>query len=168
MTRRQWSASVKASAGNKCQFCGSADRLESHHIKPLCDYPQLEFAAYNGVCLCHSCHVKAHGGTFYRPKGKPINYYPQKNHSPEETQAVQAFISTLAAAIDEKMERDNGNAANYDRVELRLPKGLEQLLQDHAESRGETLNGFVNRAIQETLSRDLCEDSLELYEACKE
>lgn len=60
------------------------------------------------------------------------------------------------------------NAANYDRVELRLPKGQKQTLKDHAESRGETLNGFVNRAIQETLSRDLCEDSLELYEACKE
>lgn len=46
------------------------------------------------------------------------------------------------------------NAANYDRVELRLPKGKKQVLKDHAESRGETLNGFVNRAINETVERD--------------
>ena len=46
------------------------------------------------------------------------------------------------------------NAANYDRVELRLPKGKKQELKDHAEGRGETLNGFVNRAIEETLERD--------------
>ena len=46
------------------------------------------------------------------------------------------------------------NAANYDRIELRIEKGLKQGLKEHAESRGETLNGFVNRAIKETLDRD--------------
>lgn len=46
------------------------------------------------------------------------------------------------------------NAANYDRVELRLPKGKKQELKEHAESRGETLNGFVNRAILEAIARD--------------
>lgn len=46
------------------------------------------------------------------------------------------------------------NAANYDRIELRVDKGQKQALKAHAESRGETLNGFVNRAIQETLKRD--------------
>ena len=46
------------------------------------------------------------------------------------------------------------NAANYDRIELRVDKGQKAALKAHAESRGETLNGFVNRAIQETLERD--------------
>lgn len=46
------------------------------------------------------------------------------------------------------------NAANYDRIELRIEKGQKQVLKEHAESRGETLNGFVNRAIKETLERD--------------
>lgn len=64
--------------------------------------------------------------------------------------------------------KDRYNAKAYDEIKVRVGKGQKQLLQDHAESRGESLNGFVNRAIQETLSRDLCEDSLELYEACKE
>ena len=46
------------------------------------------------------------------------------------------------------------NAANYDRIELRVEKGQKQALKEHAESLGETLNGFVNRAIRETLKRD--------------
>lgn len=46
------------------------------------------------------------------------------------------------------------NAANYDRIELRIEKGQKQALKEHAEARGETLNGFVNRAIREAVERD--------------
>lgn len=46
------------------------------------------------------------------------------------------------------------NAANYDRVELRLPKGKKETVQTHAEALGESLNGFINRAISETMERD--------------
>lgn len=46
------------------------------------------------------------------------------------------------------------NAANYDRVELRLPKGKKETVQAHAEAQGESLNGFINRAISETMERD--------------
>ena len=43
---------------------------------------------------------------------------------------------------------------NYDRVNLTLTKGKKEALQAHAASKGESLNGFVNRAINETLDRD--------------
>ena len=46
------------------------------------------------------------------------------------------------------------NAANYDRVELRLDKGQKDVVKAHAEARGESLNAFVNRAISETMERD--------------
>ena len=46
------------------------------------------------------------------------------------------------------------NAANYDRVELRLEKGQKALTKAHAETRGESLNAFINRAITETMERD--------------
>lgn len=46
------------------------------------------------------------------------------------------------------------NAANYDRVELRLDKGQKELVKVHAEAQGESLNGFINRAITETMERD--------------
>lgn len=46
------------------------------------------------------------------------------------------------------------NAANYDRIELRVEKGQKETIKAHAERRGETLNGFVNRAIAEAIERD--------------
>lgn len=45
-------------------------------------------------------------------------------------------------------------AKAYDRVNLTLPKGRKTELQAHAEQRGESLNGFIGRAIFETMQRD--------------
>ena len=42
----------------------------------------------------------------------------------------------------------------YDRVELTMPKGRKAELQAHATTNGESLNGFVNRAIDEAVERD--------------
>ena len=42
----------------------------------------------------------------------------------------------------------------YDRMELTMPKGKKADLQAHAATKGESLNGFVNRAIDETMDRD--------------
>ena len=39
------------------------------------------------------------------------------------------------------------NAANYDRVELRLPKGRKAEVEAHARNMGETINGYVNSLI---------------------
>lgn len=46
------------------------------------------------------------------------------------------------------------NLKNYDRVELRLPKGKKETLKTHAEEQGESLNAFVNRAIDIALDLD--------------
>ena len=43
---------------------------------------------------------------------------------------------------------------NYDRVNLTLPKGQKDRIKAHAESRGESVNAFINRAISETLERE--------------
>lgn len=47
--------------------------------------------------------------------------------------------------------------ANYDKVLLRLPKGKRAEIKTHAEKRGESINGFVGRAIAETMQRDAME-----------
>ena len=44
--------------------------------------------------------------------------------------------------------------SNYDRMEILLSKGKKADLQIHAESKGESLNSFVNRAIDEAVERD--------------
>lgn len=42
----------------------------------------------------------------------------------------------------------------YDRINLTVPKGEKDLIQAHAEAHGESTNGFINRAIVETMERD--------------
>lgn len=46
---------------------------------------------------------------------------------------------------------------NYDRVNLTLPKGQKDRIKAHAESRCESVNAFINRAISETLEREAAE-----------
>lgn len=43
---------------------------------------------------------------------------------------------------------------NYDSVMIRMPKGKKEQIKAHAETKGESLNGFVNRAIDETMESD--------------
>lgn len=45
-------------------------------------------------------------------------------------------------------------AEAYDRINLTLPKGRKEELKAHAESRGESVNGFINRAIENQIERD--------------
>ena len=43
---------------------------------------------------------------------------------------------------------------NYDRVNLVMPKGSKDDFRTYAEKNGESLNGFINRAIDEAMERD--------------
>lgn len=43
---------------------------------------------------------------------------------------------------------------NYDRINLTVPKGRKEEIKDHADSCGESVNGFIIRAINETMNRD--------------
>ena len=45
-------------------------------------------------------------------------------------------------------------AKAYDRISLIVPKGQKDLIQAHAEAQSESTNGFINRAISETMERD--------------
>lgn len=43
---------------------------------------------------------------------------------------------------------------NYDRINLTLHKGKKAIIQDYAAAHGESVNGFINRLIDEELSSD--------------
>lgn len=47
----------------------------------------------------------------------------------------------------------------YDKTLIRMPKGYLPAVKDHAAQQGETLNGFINRAINETMDRDVKESA---------
>lgn len=43
---------------------------------------------------------------------------------------------------------------NYDVYQIRMLKGKKATIQAHAEAQGESLNGFINRAIDNQMERD--------------
>lgn len=54
-----------------------------------------------------------------------------------------------------RIRANNKYAAKaYDRINIAVPKGRKAELQAHAERRGESLNCFIGRAIEEQLTRD--------------
>lgn len=51
-----------------CEACGSADKLQVHHVKPYHLHPELELEPTNLIALCmgpNECHLAiGHGGNF--------------------------------------------------------------------------------------------------------
>ena len=45
-------------------------------------------------------------------------------------------------------------AKAYDRINLTVPKGKKDTVQAHAAAQGESVNGFINRAIDHEMERD--------------
>lgn len=43
---------------------------------------------------------------------------------------------------------------HYDRISVTVPQGKRDQIKAHAESQGESVNGFINRAIDETMERE--------------
>ena len=48
--------------------------------------------------------------------------------------------------------------SNYDRVNLVMPKGKKDIIQAHAAQQGESVNAYLNRAIDEAMQRDNFDD----------
>ena len=42
----------------------------------------------------------------------------------------------------------------YDEIKLRVFKGEKEKIKAHAESMGESVNGFINRAIENQIKKD--------------
>lgn len=43
---------------------------------------------------------------------------------------------------------------NYDRINVTMPKGKKDTIQAHVAAQGESVNGFINRAIDHEMERD--------------
>lgn len=60
-------------------------------------------------------------------------------------------MSAEKTKFDKVAYNNSFNAANYDRINLTVPKGQKEAIRMHAESHGESVNGFINRAIKEAM-----------------
>lgn len=46
-------------------------------------------------------------------------------------------------------------ANKVDEIKVRVPKGDKDVIQAHAQACGESVNGFINRAINHEMERDI-------------
>ena len=50
--------------------------------------------------------------------------------------------------------KNKWNDKAYDRINLTVPKGQKETIKAHADATGESVNAFINRAINETIQKD--------------
>lgn len=60
----------------------------------------------------------------------------------------------MAVSKAQQKAQNKWIAKAYDRVNLTLPKGQKEVVQAHATAQGESVNGFIGRAILEAMERD--------------
>lgn len=60
----------------------------------------------------------------------------------------------MALTEARKKANEKYNAKAYDQIKIVVKKGRREELKAHAEKQGESLNGFIKRAIDETIERD--------------
>ena len=57
-------------------------------------------------------------------------------------------------AINKTEYKNTWIAEKLDRVNLTMPKGKKDTIKAHAEERGESVNAFINRAIDNQIAQD--------------
>jgi len=60
----------------------------------------------------------------------------------------------LAISDARRRANDKWNAKAYDEIKVRVYKGQKDEIKAHAEKQGESVNGFINKAIDEKIERD--------------
>ena len=50
--------------------------------------------------------------------------------------------------------KNKWKAKTYDRVNLTMPKGKKEVLQAHAEAQGESVNAYINKAIDQRMEKE--------------
>lgn len=67
---------------------------------------------------------------------------------------IQGDIMAEKKGNSQTRAKNKYNAKTYDNLRIVVKKGRKDIIRAHADSIGESINGFVNRAIDETMERD--------------
>ena len=60
----------------------------------------------------------------------------------------------MAPTEAQRRARDKWLSEKVETINLRVPKGRKEIIKQHAESCGESVNAFLIRAAEETIERD--------------
>lgn len=61
----------------------------------------------------------------------------------------------MALTDAQKRARDKWLTEKVEDIRFRVPKGKKAIIQEHAAKLGESVNAFINRAVDEALARDI-------------
>ena len=56
-----------------------------------------------------------------------------------------------------KRANEKYNAKAYDEIKLRVPKGEKDIIKAHADKVGESVNGYIKKAVDERMERESTE-----------
>ena len=131
---------MKELEGYRCACCGATpgekknEQLESHHVFPQRLYPELSDVLENGICLCHSCHYIAHAS----------NYMHSGIEDLEATNKNTKCYKISTAILEQARTR----------IIISASPERYRAIAAHAKRQGESVNAFINRAIDEAMERD--------------
>ena len=63
-------------------------------------------------------------------------------------------VVTIPEKTEAQKRAQKGYMAKFARVELRMEPEKQRRVQEHAKASGESVNAFINRAIDETMERE--------------
>lgn len=66
----------------------------------------------------------------------------------------------MATSEARKAANQRWNKKAYDQILIHIKKGSKDIIKDHAQSVGESMNQFIVRAIMAQIERDTAESSL--------
>ena len=67
---------------------------------------------------------------------------------------LKASILERSSMVGKSAYRNEWIAEKLDRINLTVPKGRKEIIRAHAAAHGESVNGFINRAINEAMERE--------------
>lgn len=60
----------------------------------------------------------------------------------------------MASKTESQKKSQRDYMSKQDLFQIRMEKGKKEVIEAHAEARGESMNKFINRAIDEAMERD--------------
>lgn len=144
VTQGNWAKVVKSRDGNRCIYCGSTEKLETHHIKSRTKFPADALDIENGVTLCHRCHYTAHAGdyTSYQLFGHGIRGFSC------DPRVMKAYISKYAESVKGYVPPADINKLTISGDILSVAVGAAWRAGDKGAS------AFIRRAVESTAARE--------------
>lgn len=125
----KWADEVKKLYDFTCVNCGktlTGRLMHAHHIIPRHQDEELSNALENGVALCYFCHrYGIHDGC----------------GNIGDSQRAKDIIAKI-------------NNIKDNEIILTIPKGKKEIIKAYAESKGKSINSYINDIINEAMEKE--------------